>query len=131
MRDAADLCVCVCMCVCVCVCVCVYVCACVYVCVCVCMCVCVCVCVSRVRSYHMHVHTHAQTFVTHLHGNRFFYPLIMGQQRVIGGHYVVNGDRHDGLQVSCNSVRTIYLYVNCKHPPHTHTPTHTHTLNSH
>ena len=27
---------------------------------------------------------------------------------VIGGHYVVNGDRHDGLQVSCNSVRKIY-----------------------
>ena len=27
---------------------------------------------------------------------------------MIGGHYIVNGDRHDGLQVSWNSVRKIY-----------------------
>ena len=51
--------------------------------------------------------------VTHLHGNRFK-PLILGYQRVIGGHCVVNGDRHDGLlQVSCNSVRTIYSWLRC------------------
>ena len=31
---------------------------------------------------------------------------------MIGGHYVVNRDRHDGLQVSCNSVHTIYKVVN-------------------
>ena len=28
---------------------------------------------------------------------------------MIGAHYDVNGDRYNGLQVSCNSVRTIYL----------------------
>ena len=39
-------------------------------------------------------------FVTHLHRNRFSQPLIQGHQRVIGGHFVVNGDRHDGLQVT-------------------------------
>ena len=41
-----------------------------------------------------------------------FQPLIVGHQMVIGCHYtIVNGDRHDGLQVSCNSVRTIYEAV--------------------
>ena len=30
----------------------------------------------------------------------FFQPLILGHQRLIGGHYVVNGDRHDGLHVT-------------------------------
>ena len=34
-----------------------------------------------------------------------------GYQRVIGGHYVVSRDRHVGLQVSCNSIRTIYLWL--------------------
>ena len=38
-----------------------------------------------------------------------FKSLILEHQRVIRGHYVVNGDRHDGLQVSCNSVHIIYL----------------------
>ena len=38
-------------------------------------------------------------------------PSILGHQRVIAGHYVVNRDRHNGLQVSCNSVRTIYKAV--------------------
>ena len=33
-----------------------------------------------------------------------FQPLILGQQRVRVGHYVVNRDRHDRLQVSCNSI---------------------------
>ena len=28
--------------------------------------------------------------------------LILGHQRVIGGHFVVNGDRHGGLQVTCS-----------------------------
>ena len=37
-------------------------------------------------------------FVTHLHETGFS-TLILGHQRVIGGHYIVNGDRHDGLQV--------------------------------
>ena len=27
-----------------------------------------------------------------------FQPLILGHQRVIGGHYVVKGDRRDGLE---------------------------------
>ena len=40
-----------------------------------------------------------------------FQPLILGHQRVIGGHWVVNRDRPDGLQISCNSVHTIYEAV--------------------
>ena len=32
---------------------------------------------------------------------------------MIAGHYVVNGDRHDGLQVSCNSVCIIYEAAKC------------------
>ena len=30
---------------------------------------------------------------------------------MMGGHYDVNGDRHDGLQVGCNSVCIIYEAV--------------------
>ena len=40
-----------------------------------------------------------------------FQPLILGHQRMIRGHYVVKGDNHDGLQVSCNSVHTIHLLL--------------------
>ena len=38
-------------------------------------------------------------------------PLILGYQRVTGGHYVVKRDRHYGLLVSCNSVGKIYHFV--------------------
>ena len=60
---------------------------------------------------------------------------------MIRGHYinVVNGDRHDGLQVSFNSVCKCNLrlccfvdYANCYHmytyTTHIHTHTHSHTL---
>ena len=48
--------------------------------------------------------------VTHLHGNRFFQPLILGHQRAIGRQYVVNGDTHDGLQVTTISLLVAFSF---------------------
>ena len=70
----------------------------------------VCVCVFVFVCLHVHIHVYLKP-ISIATG---FQPLILGHQRVIGGHYVVNGDRHDRLQVSCNSVCTIFVdYMNC------------------
>ena len=50
------------------------------------------------QSVHTHIHIckNLAVFVTCLHCNRIFILNSMTHEGVIGGHYVVNRDRHDG-----------------------------------